>query len=696
MNQKESDVRNILTYMRIAITAFMVVLLLFLTVTTEAKTITGNGSSNADYARIHEPISSTESRYVWEEGMESVLNLTPLNSDIFYYDIDSGAGGEILNIDVGDPAQRTVELNKLTYETSAFNISFKCRQFGNYSAIGFLGEKYLAAYTNDSKIAEKPVDLLSRRILSKILIDDNTNYSLTEGKKLALGDEVPGGDYVLLATNINTTSGTAVISILRKGIQVYHKTVKPGYIVIYERAVDKVYTVNGIEKEGYRYFPASLPEIAVHVDSISTENGNATVVIDGIFRLSDKYTDIDPEYGLLGITEISEKGIIMKNRMKVNLSISDNMDFVNAQGTYISPIYFISNIRLKLSNSTKLRIFVYDENMPRNHERRGSVYSKSSPVLAWDGLNFPGFWYDIDSNSFLEKLEIKNISGRKIPRGYLKYTTGVKSLFEVAGINGSEKYGLNVPFMVFGIGTDKYVAVNGNSTELSKILVEHTGSRYDKKTFAPDEVRELGEGYNLTLRSLEVRDLPRKAFVSLSHNDTVLKEGWIPAGGFFSYNGNVSSDRINVPKFFTYLDSVFAGEPDLAQLRYTFLRSDNITRIHKGDRIGVFRVTDAEKDYISMENDVDIYLRPGSHLNLIGNLSFRVADANELRFYPSNTKGQDISEESEEVPEVENSINQSANISETQSRYDEPKKVTGFEAVLAITILLTLYKIGKR
>ncbi len=65
------------------------------------------------YSQIHEPISSPGYRYVWEEGMEPILNLTPLNSDIFYYDIDSGAGNEFLNIDVGDPSERTIQLNKL-------------------------------------------------------------------------------------------------------------------------------------------------------------------------------------------------------------------------------------------------------------------------------------------------------------------------------------------------------------------------------------------------------------------------------------------------------------------------------------------------------------------------------------------------------------------------------------------------------
>ncbi len=626
---------------------------LLLVSTIEAGINTSDTSNSAIDTGIHEPISLTESRYVWEEGTEPILNLTPLNSDIFYYDIDSNAGGEIINIDIGDPSERTIQLDKLTYNTSAFNTSFRYRRFGNYSAIGFLGEKYLAAYTNDSKIALKPVNLVSRKILSKVLIDENKNHSLTEGKNFTLG-----ADYVLSVRDVNITSETAVISINKNKIEFYSRAVNPGYIVVYEKAVDKVYSVYDNQKYVQKDFPDFLPVIAIHVDSITIEDGNAAVVIDGIFQLSDVYTDIDPEYGLLGITEVSETGIAMKNRMKAGLTISDNMNFVNVQGTYISQIYFIGNIRLKLANSKQLRFFVYDENMPRNRERRGSVYSGGSPVPTWDGLNFPGFWYDIDSNSFSEKLEIINISGRKIPKGYLRYDiAGVKTPLEVAGINGSELHGLNTSFMVFGIGAEKYIAAN-KSTELSKILIEHTDSHYDKKLFAQGDVWELGEGYSLIIKSLEVRSDPWRVLLSFSHNGAVLKESWVRSGGIFSYSDNASSGQVKIPKFVTYVDAIFVGCCfDFAQLRYTFLTSDNITRIHKGDRIGAFRVTDVEPDFISMENDIDIYLRPGSHLNLIGNLSFRVAGANELRFYPSNTRGQEISEEDEEVPEADSSKN---------------------------------------
>ncbi len=170
----------------------MLVLLLFLADSANAETNIANKTNNAENTGIHESISSPGYRYVWEEGMENILTLTPLNSDIFYYDIDSGAGGELMNIDIGDPSKRTIDVDNLTYHTSTFNISFRYRGFGNYSAIGFLGEKYLAAYTNDSKIASKPVNLLDRRILSKILIDENINHSLIASsiKKKQYGENI--------------------------------------------------------------------------------------------------------------------------------------------------------------------------------------------------------------------------------------------------------------------------------------------------------------------------------------------------------------------------------------------------------------------------------------------------------------------------------------------------------------------------
>jgi len=56
--------------------------------------------------------------------------------------------------------------------------------------------------------------------------------------------------------------------------QEWHKIisqkVKPGDFVVYERAVDKVYSVYDIKRQ-LKIFPESLPILAIHVDSIMVE-----------------------------------------------------------------------------------------------------------------------------------------------------------------------------------------------------------------------------------------------------------------------------------------------------------------------------------------------------------------------------------------------------------------------------------------
>jgi hypothetical protein len=92
-----------------------------------------------------------------------------------------------------------------------------------------------------------------------------------------------------------------------------------------------------------------------------------------------------------------------------------------------------------------------------------------------------------------------------------------------------------------------------------------------------------------------------------------------------------------LPIFITYLDAIFTGdEDDLIILKYTLLRSNNVTEIHEGDRLGAFNITKLGNDYVEMRNDQDINLIPGSRINLIGDLGFVVANSNNLRFYPSD------------------------------------------------------------
>ncbi len=111
-------------------------------------------------ARI--PISPPESRYVWDSnaGAGSIFNLTPMNFDGFYYDLDNNAGSESISIKLGNPDNRSIKEYDLKYSTTISNIPFKHRPFGNYRVIGFMGERYFAGYADDSKFSRSQVNLL--------------------------------------------------------------------------------------------------------------------------------------------------------------------------------------------------------------------------------------------------------------------------------------------------------------------------------------------------------------------------------------------------------------------------------------------------------------------------------------------------------------------------------------------------------
>lgn len=199
----------------------LAVLMLFLSIDAGAFNTENDSAMNPqvqDTFDIPPPISVPGSRYVWEEGMDPVFNLTPMNCDLFYYDIDSNAGGEFLSIDLGNPVERVIGADHIIYQTSAFNTSFRYSPFGNYNAIGFLGEKYLVAYTEETKIAGRTGNFLIHRLLPKVLIDENENHTIMEGGNLTLGE-----GYILNMKDVNITEGSAVISIEKNGIDFYRK-----------------------------------------------------------------------------------------------------------------------------------------------------------------------------------------------------------------------------------------------------------------------------------------------------------------------------------------------------------------------------------------------------------------------------------------------------------------------------------------
>ena len=92
------------------------------------------------------PVSPPESRFVWEPGEKLTFIWTNENYDGFYYDAQTRTGNESLTIKLDNIKDRTIPYNGIVYSTTVGTATARCRMFGEYYVIGFMGEKYLAGY----------------------------------------------------------------------------------------------------------------------------------------------------------------------------------------------------------------------------------------------------------------------------------------------------------------------------------------------------------------------------------------------------------------------------------------------------------------------------------------------------------------------------------------------------------------------
>ena len=167
------------------------------------------------------------------------------------------------------------------------------------------------------------------------------------------------------------------------------------------------------------------------------------------------------------ITKVSDTGITMSNFLPVDLK----------RGRIIE---IIGSIKLKVADSDTPRVHLYSDCDYENSEHRGAA--GSNELSSWDGMNYAGFWYDVDSGNYSESLEITNITGRTIPQGGLTYTSHrIRMLYPVTRIKGKKPPGTDGSYLTFSLWGNNY-AVRSNG--LAKILIGQGDCIYDKKTLS--------------------------------------------------------------------------------------------------------------------------------------------------------------------------------------------------------------------
>ncbi|NJD78134.1 MAG: hypothetical protein FIB08_13760 [Candidatus Methanoperedens sp.] len=600
------------------------------------------------------PVSPPESRFVWEPGANQSFTWTRASYDRFYYDPENGAGCESITINLANIKDRSIPIGGIVYHKAVGQTKTRYREFEKYAVIEFTGEKYLAEYPAVKSNITGP-DEINQIRLRKILIDDNASHIFMNGSRVMLSS---GHDIEIMGVNISDAS--VLLSLNMDGTEVNTRTLGVGENYIYETDDGQI--------------------IAFQVDSVIAGGVENSASIKQIFQTSESFTHDRKVniFGVMKVTDVSDTGITMRNTaVPVDLESGRIIEIVDT-------------IKIKVADSNDLRLYLYRDWGMENSEYWGALHTTSNNLTAWDGLNYAGFWYDIGSGNYSESLEITNMAGRRIPENGLTYTSYLVQVpYAVTNITGKKLPGKDGSYLFFNLGGNKY-AVTGKG--FIKILISHGDYIYEKKTLADGETWELGEGYSLTVKSIDARYNPRTALLVLKKNGIELENIWLTSG-------NVSISAMQgengIPKLITYLDSVFAGATvDMIQLRYTWFVSDNVTQIKEGDMLGVFNVTVVEPDRIILKNRVPIDLKAGSSINLFGNLSFSVENSDELRFYPANVPGNQVMPEGNIVKGVwENPGTVHTAIFPATG---QTERVAGFEWILAMTTLLTVYASGRK
>ena len=261
-----------------------------------------------------------------------------------------------------------------------------------------------------------------------------------------------------------------------------------------------------------------------------------------------------------------------------------------------------------------------------------------SPLdYTWTPLVFSGFFYDLDDKVGTENLTVhlSSETSRSIAEHNLKYETNVQPI--------NFKFKDWGKYQVVGFMADKYFAgYSGtnvvdkdisliNDGQLRKVLIDNN----DEKTIVQGSVMPLEEGYELRIKQIDVNG--NKVYLALAKDGKEIDSKVISPGTLKSstYQYKVTISGEDTPIIMAHIPSVFAGsESGIVTVDGLFQVSDAYKSVEDGDKYGKMKVVGVSDTGITMDNTDSVSLGKAKTVIIFGNVSFQVADANELRFAP--------------------------------------------------------------
>ena len=572
-------------------------------VTLKATNGDGDDTSDATTITVYPQTYYTGDR-IWDENADqsSAYYIWDAKSfSGFFYDLESGLSSENMTISNID---RSLSDGDIVYQTRPVETDFENSDWGSYQIIGFMAEKYFAAYTDDTDIdGVNEVSLMSAGQLSKILLDDDDKESVYSGSSLILEE-----GYELNVVEVDVNGDSVYVTLTQDGDEIDSAVISSGDDYVYETDLGDA---------------DDVALIIVHIDDVFSGTESNAVFIQGVFQISDNYVELDDgeTYGEMEVTSISDELIEMENDGTVSLSKGKS-------------ITLMGKIKLIVADNDDLRFAPYvDMSDPGTYELRGTV-AEDDDLLTWTPLNFEGFYYDIDEGIQTETLKLTAISGRTIGDGNLVYTSTPASVdFE------HSDWG---QFQVIGFMAQKYFAGYTDDTDidgvdevslmsngqLSEVLLDDD----DKSSVYSGSSLILEEGYTLDI--IEVDTDGDSVLIELYQDGDEVDTEIVSANDDYVYEKDLG-DADDVPIIIVHFNEVFAGtESNAVFVQGVFQISEDYIELEDGETYDKMEITSYDEDSIVMKNEDSITLTKDKDISLMGEVGIRVADSSDVRYYP--------------------------------------------------------------
>ncbi|WP_292388590.1 S-layer protein domain-containing protein [Methanosarcina sp. UBA5] len=508
-----------------------------------------------------------------------------------YYDLDKNMATELISIKgAPDTKDRVIGKNSLVYSTTIKQVGYEYGGWSTYPIIGLFGDVYIPI---------KPIDASK---LAKLVLDSSDKYTLKTGDKLDLGQ-----GYVLEAKQIDIDGKKVLLEFTKNGQYVDDEIISTYGDGTWTCKLDNIQGENGVSV------------LKVHVNQVLQGEVDRIVQIDGLWLIdyaSAIKINSDDKFGQLNNVGINGPTLTISNGDILNLTRDSDVEI--GQGMYF---------KVADTPANELRFYAYKQiTDPETYQVRGQVAFGTGDIK-WGASNFPGFLYDLKNNFQTESLAVSGISGNVIPKDGLVYKTTIGNVdYQSEDFNGT--------YPALGFFGEQYVPLkSNNASKLAKLIVDSN----DKYTFRTGEKVDLGQGYVLEAKQTDTEG--KKVWLEFSKDGQHIDDQIVSTDsgdGTWTCEVDGVQGEDNVPVLKVHVNQIFQGTVEsLIQINGLWLidYADPVI-IQTSDEFGKFNNVSINDSTLTISNKDTITLNRNSDQEIGKGIYFKVADSDELRYFP--------------------------------------------------------------